>query len=136
MTIELVSGFAQLEVVYGGLGRRVVLSSDSSCDDGAEHSVYVEKSFDSKQFTLRVDGAEKTVSLAFVAGERDVLNTKVSIIKLSESINKILLLICGQDAPVYLGGAPGSSLGLHGCISWLATSNTVPTSAGSQINFR
>ena len=77
MTIQLVSGFAQLEVVYGGLGRRVVLSSDSSCDDGAEHSVYAEKSFDSKQFTLRVDGAEKTVSLAFVAGERDVLNTKV-----------------------------------------------------------
>ena len=77
MTIELVSGFAQLEVVYGGLGRRVVLSSDSSCDDGAEHTIAVEKSFDSKQFTLRVDGAEKTVSLAFVAGERDVLNTKV-----------------------------------------------------------
>ena len=87
VTLQLVSGFVQLEVVYGQLGRRVVLSSDASCDDGAEHTVYVEKSFDTKQFTLRVDGAEKTVSLVFVAGERDVLNTKVLIIKLRESIN-------------------------------------------------
>ena len=91
MTLQLVSGFVQLEVVYGQLGRRVVLSSDASCDDGAEHTVYVEKSFDTKQFTLRVDGAEKTVSLVFVAGERDVLNTKVLIIKLREPINNCLI---------------------------------------------
>ena len=116
ISIELRNGKVLLEIIYKALDTSVILQSDKLYDDNEEHTVFVEKQRDTREFTFFVDEERsKTYSMILRPGEKDILNTR--------------------NAPLYLGGYPGlGSGGFTGCITYLETYMYTPTKFGGNSN--
>ena len=116
ISIELRNGKVLLEIIYKALDTSVILQSDKLYDDNEEHTVFVEKQRDTREFTFFVDEERsKTYSMILRPGEKDILNTR--------------------NAPLYLGGYPGlGSGGLTGCITYLKIFMYTPFKYGGDSN--
>ena len=98
ITIELVDGKIRFQLFYGKYREGLEIISEEKYNDGEDHVVQVKK-LNNGRGSLQVDSAESKEASAALGSRLDLLDT--------------------SRAPAYIGGSPGDSRKMSGCVSHL-----------------
>ena len=98
ITIELVDGKIKFQMYYGVYREGLQIISDEKYNDGEDHVIHVQK-LNNGRGSLQVDKADSKEASAALGRRLDVLDT--------------------SRAPAYIGGSPGDSRKVSGCVSHL-----------------